>query len=51
MPALGPSTIQFVQNAGLRGVAFEAGNTILADRMLMIDLADAAGIFLLGVQT
>jgi hypothetical protein len=51
MPALGPSTIQFVQNAGLRGVAFEAGNTILADRTLMIDLADAAGIFLLGVET
>ena len=32
------------------GVAFEAGGTILADRKSMIEAADAAGMFLLGVS-
>jgi DUF1009 family protein len=31
-------------------VAFEAGGTILADRDAMVAAADAAGIFLLGVE-
>jgi DUF1009 family protein len=50
MPALGPGTIRNAQNAGLRGVVFEAGNTILTDRALMIEAADESGMFLLGVQ-
>jgi DUF1009 family protein len=50
LPTLGPGTIRHAHNAGLRGVAFEAGNTILADRASMIEAADEAGIFLLGVQ-
>jgi DUF1009 family protein len=51
LPTLGPGTIAHVRNAGLRGVAFEAGNTILADRAAMIEAADGAGLFLLGVET
>jgi DUF1009 family protein len=51
LPTLGPGTIAHVRNAGLRGVAFEAGNTILANRASMIEAADGAGVFVLGVQT
>ena len=36
--------------AGLRGVAFEAGGTILAERAATIAAADAAGLFLLGLD-
>ena len=36
--------------AGLRGVAFEAGGTILADRAAAVAAADAAGLFLLGLD-
>jgi UDP-2,3-diacylglucosamine hydrolase len=50
LPTIGLATIRHAQQAGLRGVAFEAGGTILTDRVLMIEAADAAGIFLLGVQ-
>jgi DUF1009 family protein len=50
MPALGVQTIVNARAAGLRGVAFEAGGTILANRELMVEAADEAGMFLLGVQ-
>jgi UDP-2,3-diacylglucosamine hydrolase len=50
LPTIGLATIRHAQEAGLRGVAFEAGGTILANRALMIEAADAAGMFLLGVQ-
>ena len=50
LPTIGVATIEHAHEAGLRGVAFEAGGTILASRALMIDAADAVGMFLLGVQ-
>ncbi len=50
LPTIGVETIRQVQNAGLRGVAFEAGSTILANGSLMIEAADAGGVFLLGVE-
>ncbi len=50
MPTIGVATIRHAREAGLLGVAFEAGGTILADRRAMIEAADAAGMFLLGVQ-
>ncbi len=49
LPTLGKQTIQNARLAGLRGIAFEAGGTILTDRHEMVTAADAAGIFLLGV--
>ena len=36
--------------AGLRGVAFEAGGTILTDREATCEAANRAGLFLLGVN-
>jgi hypothetical protein len=50
LPTIGVETIRHVRNAGLRGVAFEAGSTILANGSLMIEAANAEGIFLLGVE-
>lgn len=50
MPTIGPATIHNAAAAGLRGIAFEAGGTILANKMLMIETAEREGIFLLGVQ-
>jgi UDP-2,3-diacylglucosamine hydrolase len=49
LPTIGPATIAGALGAHLRGVAFEAGGTILADRQASIAAADAAGLFLLGL--
>ena len=49
LPTIGPDTIRGATSAGLRGVAFEAGGTILARRGAAIAEADAAGLFLLGL--
>lgn len=51
LPTLGPATIRAAANAGLRGIAFEAGGTILVDRQAAIAEADAAGLFLLGLDS
>ena len=50
LPTIGPGTIAGAADAGLQGVAFEAGGTILAEREAMIAAADAAGMFLLGLS-
>jgi UDP-2,3-diacylglucosamine hydrolase len=50
LPTIGPATIAAAAAAGLRGVAFEAGGTILADREASIAAADTAGVFLLGLD-
>jgi hypothetical protein len=50
LPTIGPVTVRNVAAAGLRGVAFEAQATILAEREAMLAAADAAGLFLLGLE-
>lgn len=49
LPTIGPETIRGAAAAALRGVAFEAGGTILAQRDATIAEADGAGLFLLGL--
>ena len=49
LPTLGTATLNNLCAAGLRGVAFEAGGTILAGRDAMVEIADARGLFLLGL--
>lgn len=49
LPTIGPATIKGAAAAGLRGIAFEAGGTILADRPAAVAEADGAGLFLLGL--
>ncbi len=50
LPTIGPATLRAAAKAGLRGVAFEAGGTLLTDRAACITEADDAGIFLLGID-
>jgi DUF1009 family protein len=49
LPAIGPDTIAAAVAVGLRGIAVEAGATLLLDRPAMIAAADAAGLFVIGV--
>ncbi len=50
LPTIGPGTIAAAAAAGLRGIAFEAGGTLITDRAATIEAADAAGLFLVGVE-
>jgi hypothetical protein len=50
LPTIGPDTVRAAAGAGLRGIAFAAGATLLAERAATIDAADRAGLFLLGLD-
>jgi DUF1009 family protein len=50
LPTIGPATLRGAGAAGLRGVAFEANGTILLDREASVAAAEAAGLFLLGIE-
>ncbi len=50
MPAVGPHTIAGVLAAGLQGIAVQAGATLAAQRGDMADAADAAGVFIAGLE-
>ena len=49
LPTIGPRTIEGAAQAGLSGVAAVAANTIVAEPPVMIETADAAGLFVTGV--
>lgn len=51
MPVIGPKTVEGAIKAGLSGIAISAGYVLLADRKKMIDDADQAGLFIVGVDT
>lgn len=50
LPTVGPETVRCAHAAGLRGIAVEAGATLVLDRAGMIAVAEEAGIFLCGVE-
>jgi DUF1009 family protein len=50
LPTIGPGTVRAAAAAGVRGIAFEAGGTILTDRAALVSAADAAGMFLIGID-
>lgn len=49
-PVIGPVTVAGASSAGLRGIAIEAGRTILAERAATLEAAEAAGLFVLAVD-
>lgn len=49
-PTIGPRTVALAAETGLRGIAVEASATIVIDRETVIRDADAAGLFVVGVQ-
>jgi DUF1009 family protein len=50
LPTIGAETVRHAAASGLRGLAFEAQATILAEREACLAAADAAGLFLLGLD-
>jgi DUF1009 family protein len=50
LPTIGPRTLEAAAAAGLRGVAFEAGGTLVTDLPACIEAADRLGLFLVGVE-
>jgi DUF1009 family protein len=49
LPAIGAATIGAMKQAGLRGVALEAGRSLFLESEKATALADEAGIFIFGV--
>lgn len=50
MPAIGPNTVAGVVAAGLQGIAVQAGATLAAQRGDTSDAADAAQVFIAGLE-
>jgi DUF1009 family protein len=50
LPTVGPETIEAAVRAELSGVAIVAGSTIAVDPQRMASIADAAGLFLVGIS-
>jgi DUF1009 family protein len=50
LPAIGPQTVEGVAGAGLAGIAVLAGATIIAEAEATIQVANRAGVFVLGVE-
>ncbi len=50
MPTIGPRTVTAAAAAGLRGIAFEAGGTLLTHPDRLREAADRDGLFLLGIK-
>lgn len=50
LPTIGTATIEAASRAGLRGIAVEAGGALIIDRQAMIEAADEAGIFVIGID-
>ncbi len=49
LPTIGPGTVEGAARAKLAGIAVVAGNTLVAEPQVMIEKADAHGLFVTGV--
>jgi DUF1009 family protein len=49
LPTMGPATVAAASAAGLRGIAIEAGGTLVIDRDAVVRAADAAGLFVIAI--
>jgi len=49
LPTIGAETVRGALAAGLRGIAFEGGGTLIVDQAATVAVADAAGFFLQGL--
>ena len=50
LPTIGATTIERLAEAGFRGVAVEAGETLILERAKAVARADAHGVFMVGVS-
>jgi UDP-2,3-diacylglucosamine hydrolase len=51
LPTFGPKTVEGAAAAGLRGIAIAAGKAIVAEPQKIVELAEKAGVFVVGVPT
>jgi DUF1009 family protein len=49
-PTIGPRTVALATETGLRGIAIDAYSTIVLDRDEVVQAADQAGLFVVGVD-
>ncbi len=49
LPTIGVATIHQAKVAGLRGIAIEAGSTQILDQKAVVQAADDAGLYLIGI--
>lgn len=50
LPTIGPETIEQAHQAGLVGIAVEAGRTILLEQEVTLELCKKYGLFLIGID-
>ncbi len=50
LPSIGPSTVAGAVAAGLAGIAVEAGRALVLERSEVIEAANRAGLFVIGVE-
>lgn len=50
LPTIGVSTVENAKAAGLAGIAVEAGRALVVERDAVIAAADAAGLFVVGID-
>ncbi len=51
LPTIGVATLHAAADAGLRGIAIEAGRTLVVGRDEVAALADSLGLFVVGIET
>lgn len=49
LPTIGPETVTAAADAGLRGIAVQAGRSLLVDRERTLALANESGLFVVGI--
>lgn len=49
-PVIGRTTVALAGEAGLHGIAIQAGATLVVERAAVVAAADAAGMFIVGVE-
>lgn len=50
LPAIGPKTVEAAHQAGLAGIAVEAGRSLIVDGPDVVRLADLHGLFVIGLK-
>lgn len=50
LPTMGVTTVEKAAAAGLRGIAIEAGGSLLVDRTAVAEAADRLGLFVVGIE-
>ncbi|CAO3400368.1 UDP-2,3-diacylglucosamine diphosphatase LpxI [Azospirillum sp. 11R-A] len=50
LPTMGVTTVERAAASGLRGIAVEAGGSLLVDRAAVAEAADRLGLFVVGIE-